>query len=280
MAQPPPPPPSAPPPPPPPPPAQGSNRTLIIVLCIVGVIILLIGGCVITCAHFVRKGVQRAKQYSEEAQRNPQFAAISLAASLHPDIEIVSKDEAAGKITLRNKKTGQVVTLDTHDLSSGNMSRALEQFSKGLAPSAGSRSTVARAMEPAPAAEPAPAEETISPARAAAQAAVLKKFPDFIPTYGGATTLESTINNFAGNTVGSYSFTTVDTPESVADFYEKRFTDAGFTILTRQNSTNNNGATVALVAQHTAPQATISFQAEIDGGKSRVTIGFTQAGGQ
>ncbi|HUL53231.1 MAG TPA: hypothetical protein VLT83_07475 [Opitutaceae bacterium] len=239
-----------------------------------------------TCAHFVRKGVQRAKQYSEEAQRNPQLAAISLAASLHPDIEIVSKDEAAGKITLRNKKTGQVVTLDTNDLSSGNMSRALERFSKGLTPMPGASATVARETPPAPTeAEAAPAEEkpaepSISPARAAAQTAVMKKFPDFIPSYGGAKTLDSTINSFAGNTVGSYRFETSDSPETVADFYEKKFTAAGLTVLTRQNGSNNNGATAALIAQHAGSQTTVSFQAEVENGKTQGTIGFTRAGGQ
>jgi hypothetical protein len=241
---------------------------------------------VFTCAHFVRKGVQRAKQYSEEAQRNPQLAAISLAASLHPNIEIVSKDEATGKITLRNKRTGQVVTLDTHNLASGSANRALEQFSRGLNVPSATESSVARETEPAPpAAEPAPAEEkpaeaAISPARAAAQAAVMKKFPDFLPAYDGAKTLDNTINNFGGNTVGSYRFETSDLPETVADFYEKKFTDAGLTILTRQSGSNDNGATVALIAQQVGSQTTVSFQAEIEGGKSRVTIGFTRAGGQ
>ena len=289
MPQPPPPPPSAPPPPPPPPPpapAKGSNRTLIVVLCILGALLVIIGGCVSTCAYFGYKASKRAREYSIEARKNPQFAAISLAASLHPDIQIVSKDEAAGKITLRNKKTGQVVTLDTNELSSGNMGRALEQFSKGMTPAAASSSTAAREAESEPAAaEPEaapmkPAEEKISPARAAAQAAVMKKFPDFIPTYGGAQTLDSSVNSFAGNTVGSYTFATSDSPETVADFYEKKFTDGGFTILTRQNGSNDNGSTVTLIAQHADPQMTISFQAEIESGKSHVTIGFTRVGSQ
>ena len=281
-ATPPPPPPSPAAPPPPPKPAQGSNRTLIIVLCIIGGILVLIGGCVATCTYVVSK---KAKQYSREAQRNPQLAAISLAASLHPDIQIVSKDEAAGKITLRNKKTGEVVTLDTNDLSSGNMSKALEQFAKGMKPTASSAPTVAREPESAPsAAEPSaeekPAEATISPARAAAQAAVMKKFPDFLPVYGGAKTLDTTLNTFAGNTVGNYTFATSDPPETVADFYEKKFTAAGFTILTKQSGSNDNGPTTAMVAQHADPQITISFEAEIDNGQSRVVIGFTRMGGQ
>jgi hypothetical protein len=35
-----------------------------------------------------------------------------------------------------------------------------------------------------------------------------------------------------------------------------------------------------MVAQRADPQATISFEAEIDNGQSRVVIGFTRMGGQ
>lgn len=275
-----PPPPPATPPPPPPPPAKGGNRTLIIVLCIIGGILVLIGGCVATCTYVVSK---KAKQYTREAQKNPQLAAISLAASLHPDIQIVSKDEAAGKITLRNKKTGEVVTLDTHDLSSGNMSRAMEQFAKGMKPPAGSARTVAREPESAPsAAEPPPeekpAEARISPARAAAQAAVMKKFPRFIPAYRGGKTLEASLQTIMGNTIGNYVFATDDPGEAVADFYEKALTDAGFTIAGRNNGTNDNGATISMIAQHTDPQMMTMVTIEIDKGQTHVDINFTRAG--
>ncbi len=113
MATPPPPPPQPPPPPPPPPPAKGNNRALIIVLSIIGVIVLIIGGCTVTCAYFAHKASKKIGEYSREASKNPAMAAISMAVAFNPNVEVVSKDESTGKITLRNKKTGEVVTLDT-----------------------------------------------------------------------------------------------------------------------------------------------------------------------
>ena len=127
--------------------------------------------------------------------------------------------------------------------------------------------------------EPAPVEERISPARAAAVAATLKKFPDFIPVYRGGKTLEATLNTFGGNVVGNYSFTTDDAPEAAADVYEKKLTDAGFTILTRQSGSNDGGPTVTLVAQHADPQASVTCEAEIRDGKTRVAVSFVRAGG-
>jgi hypothetical protein len=274
-ATPPPPPPSPAAPPPPPKPAPGSNRTLIIVLCIIGALILIIGGCVATCAYY---GYRKAKEYGREAQKNPTYAALSFAASMNPNVEIVSKDASTGKITLRNKKTGEKVTINTNDFTPENIGKALEQVSKGMKPVV--ESSEAKEEPAEPSAEEKPAEATISPARAAAQSAVMKKFPEFLPAYRGAKTLDTTINTFAGNTVGNYTFATSDPPETVADFYEKKFTAAGFTILTKQSGSNDNGPTTAMVAQHADPPITISFEAEIDNGQSRVVIGFTRMGGQ
>ena len=108
-----------------------SNKTLIIVLCVIGAIILIIGGCVTTCALVVRK---KAMDYSRQAQKNPTYAALSFAASVHPDIQIVSQDENTGKITLRNKRTGEKVTINTNDYTPENIGKALEQVSRGVKP--------------------------------------------------------------------------------------------------------------------------------------------------
>lgn len=53
---------------------------------------------------------------------NPGFAAAKLAASLNPAVEVVDADEAAGKITLREKRTGKTVTLDFRDIQKGRIS--------------------------------------------------------------------------------------------------------------------------------------------------------------
>ncbi len=277
---PPPPPPPAPPPPPPPPApaAKGSNRTLIVILCIVGAIVLIIGGCVFTCVHYVRKGARRLQDYSEVARKNPQLAALELAAAIHPDLQIVSKDEDAGKITLRNTKTGQVVTLDLNQMSADRMGQAMEQLSRGVKPAAAVAQPEEETQE-----EPArPARRstpTVTSARTTALAATLRKFPDFIPVYRGATTVGATMNSFGGNVVGNYAFTTDDPPETAAGFYEKRLTSAGFNIISKQNDSNDNGPTITFVAQDPSSQTTATCKAEIEGGRTHVEVDFVKAGG-
>ena len=67
-----------------------------------------------------------------EAQQNPQVAALALAASLNPNLQVVSKDAAAGKITIKNKQTGDVVTLDLSTKNLEEMRKTMEKFANGL----------------------------------------------------------------------------------------------------------------------------------------------------
>lgn len=271
MATPPPPPVPPPLPPPLPPPipaAKGGNNTLVIILCVLGGLVLLAGGCVAACTYFVSK---KAHAYAAEAQRNPRLAAISLAASLHPDIQIVSKNENTGQITLRNKKTGEVVKLDLNDYSSENISRKLDQFAQGMRSESQSS---AQSNPPAetPAAE-ASSEPKISPARAAALAVATGKLPDFLPAYRGGTTTQAVTNTYGNATIINYEFLTPDAPETVADFYEKTLTAGGFAVLGRQNSSDDNGATVMLSLQHAQPPvAVVSLNAGIKHGRTAVAI--------
>jgi hypothetical protein len=250
---------------------------------------LIIGGCVTTCAYFVHK---KAQEYVGDAKQNPQVAAIALAASLNPNLQVVSKNATAGKITIKNKQTGEVVTLDLSAKNLEEMRKTMEQFANGLkvlpptetkteasgsAPAAAVETPAAAEEQPAPAKPP---EKKISSAQAAAQAATMKKFPDFVAVYPGAKTLESNLNSYGENSVGNYTFSTSDEPGTVADYYEKKFTDAGFSILTMQNGSDDNGATATMMANRADPQAMITFTAKIENGGTSVAIGFTRAAGK
>ncbi len=281
---PPPPPPPAPPrppgtPPPPPAPAKGGNRTVIIVICVIVGIILLIGGCVSTCTYFAAK---KAREYTRNAQRNPAYASLSLAASLSPDIQVLSKDETSGKITVRNKKTGETVTINTNDYTAANIGRALEEIAKSAQVAAVRESTVTQSATAA-APEPTEREEQTAPApepkisagKAAAMTATLGNFPKYLPAYPGATTVESQLNNMMGMTMGNYAAVTTDKPDDVVGFYEKKLTAAGFTIVGQNNDSNDNGPVRALSATISGPQRTVAVTATSEaGGKVRLEITY------
>lgn len=282
---PPPPPPSSSATPPPPPngqPAKSGSKVLVIILCIVLGFFVLVGGCVAACVYYAAK---KTKEYSAASEKNPQLAAVTLIATMTPDIQIVSKDENAGTITLRNKKTGEVTTIDTSQYTTKNIGKAVEQFSKGLAvptptPESDSSSSTTtaqaereEAIENREGDEPA---EKISVAQSAALNNTLKKFPPAVTAYPGGTTVEATLNSFGGVTAGSYGFTTKDSTEKVVNYYEEKLKSAGYTIATKSSDTNQYGQVTQLVAVHSDPEASFTISAEARAHDVRATINIGQ----
>ena len=49
-------------------------------------------------------------------------AVVEMIAAMNPDIEIVDRDAGNGKVTVRNKQTGETVTVDLDDIRQGKIS--------------------------------------------------------------------------------------------------------------------------------------------------------------
>jgi PBP1b-binding outer membrane lipoprotein LpoB len=273
-------------------PAKSGNRVLIIIICVVIGFFLLIGGCVASCwmvGHYVSK---KAREVSNSAQKNPVYASLSLAASLNPNVEVLSKDEAAGKITVRNKTTGETQTINANDFSKENISQALEKMNQGFtaaaAAAAGAAKAANEASAPAVAASPSGESENasgsaatpaISVGKAAAMAGILQEFPGYLPPYPGGTTLEASQNAVGGFRTGRYVFATPDKVDAVVDFYEKKATSAGFSQMGRNGDSNEYGPTASVNLMRPNPQGTITLNAESkQGGTVQVTIEISEIG--
>ncbi len=288
-------PPATPPPATPPPAAPapasggGGSKILIIILCIVIGFFVLIGGCVATCAWYAHK---KAKEYTEAAHRNPQLTALSTMAAFTPGVQVVSKDEKTGKITLRNKNTGETVTINANDYTTDNVANALEKFVQGgkfpssttppaSAPanddssnSAPSNTDNASSTSSAPAADQP--EPKITTARASALSSAAKKLPNFVNTYPGSQTTDVTQNTIAGMSMGTYEFNTTDKPDDILDFYEKKITGAGFTVVGKNSETNDFGPVGHLVATRGEPMGNLNVEAASRAHDVHVTISFVQ----
>jgi len=87
--------------------AVGCGGLLIIILLAVTV-----GGFL-----FARK----AKDILAEAEGNPAMAAVRLAVSMNPELEVVDADDDDGIITVRNKRTGEEFTVDMAEAEQGRI---------------------------------------------------------------------------------------------------------------------------------------------------------------
>ncbi|MEM7480193.1 MAG: hypothetical protein AAF481_03370 [Acidobacteriota bacterium] len=79
-------------------------------LLIIAAILVTAGGI------FVSKKVG---DIASDFEDNPAMAAAQFIVRMDPNLELVESDEAAGTITIRNEKTGEVVTVNLEDVQEG-----------------------------------------------------------------------------------------------------------------------------------------------------------------
>lgn len=263
-------------------PAKKSN-TLVIVLCVVfGLLFLILASCVGTCVYLGKKMKDKGNELARDQEKNPMIAQLALAANFAPGIEVVSKDLDAGTIVLKNKNTGETFKFNSKDFNGSNVGAMLEKIAKGKGADVTLKSeTTTTVTESKPDTSestekeaPAVATQTVvTEAQSSAQSATLKNFrPDF-PIYSGKiVTTTATQNIFAGVSTAQHVFETADAPEKVADFYEKKLTDDGYSVLASENSSDSNGPKVSRIFQKGSANATVNFEARIEDGKTHVEV--------
>lgn len=209
--------------PPPPPAAPGaaapkkglSTGAKIAIGCLIA-LFLLAAGCFVVTAFVGKKVVDFAK----EAEKDPEAAAvkaIELMMRMNPEVDVVSSDPEAGTITLREKRTGKVVTFEADDLRSGRVSFESE----------GERVEID--ADEGEGGEPG-ALRIASGDRTMVFGAEAEAVPAWVPHYPGARA-ESFSTVEAGSEVsGTFTIRTSDSVEQVLAFYERTLTDGGFAV--------------------------------------------------
>ena len=221
------------PPTPPPPPAQPQKRSPMFWVAIgCGVIVLLGLLAMGTCGWFVKKKVA-------QFEANPALAAAELAVRANPDMEVVESDTDKGTITVRNKKTGEVVTWNAADIESGKWSVETDE---GTATFGGGGP---------------------------------QDLPAWVPVYpGGSVTGNFDTTSAEGRTV-AFTMTTPDTVAAVLEFYESQLQSAGLTV---QKSTfdqaGTSGGTVGGTSQDEKRSASVMVSTA--DGQTSAVVSFTE----
>ncbi len=198
---------SAPPAPVPPPqptagavPAPRKTSPLVWVLVIILGLFVLGGIGVVGTGLFLVHKVRQAGFDPELMKRNPGLAISKMIASANPDVDVLSTDEGAGKITVRDKKTGKVVTMTFDDAKNGKFSFSAQGDDGKTA-----------SLEIGAGAD---------------------KLPSWIPVYPGA----KAVGTFAVNADsgqgngGAFAFNTTDEPAQVMSFYQDKCKELGISI--------------------------------------------------
>jgi hypothetical protein len=192
------------------------------------VAILAIGAMVAAGGWFFKK---QANKFEE----NPAVAAAEWAIRANPDVELVESDVKAGTITFRDKKSGEVVTMNAEDIKDGKLSFETKDGTTTLdGSSVGEGGTLKVTNEKG--------EEAVFSAGTGAP----KNLPSWLPVYGGAKVEGSYDATTAEGRNAMFTVTSSDSLDQVAEFYQSKLEEAGMKV--ERSSFETDGQKTVMLA--------------------------------
>jgi hypothetical protein len=151
-------------------------------------------------------------------QKNPGMAAAKLVVQANPDLDLVSEDDNAQTLTIRNKKTNETVTIGLDDIKNGKFKFSSD--GKGSATfDMGKEGATIKVQD-----------EKGKEAAVFADAAAPKDLPAWLPVYPGATVEGGVSTTSAEGTAQTFAITTTDPVDRVLAFYQDKLKNNGLTI--------------------------------------------------
>lgn len=228
----------------PPPMAPRVRKTspLVWVLVIVfGLFALGVVG-VIGTGLFVAHTVRRAGIDPDLWKHNPGLAVGKIIAASNPDVEVLETDDGAGRVRLRDKKTGKVTSLSFDDVRNGRFSMTAEDDN-------GKTSTLQFGGGAA------------------------ANLPEWVPQYPGSSPQMTIAGNNGESNGGNFTFSTSDAPSKVMEFYQQKAKDLGLKV--NLAATGGEGGTIVAADEGGHRNLTV-----VVGGSGQTTVNVTYAMGR
>jgi hypothetical protein len=200
--------------------SSGAKILLWIVGIIVGLLLISFASCAVLGFYAMHK-VKQAGFDSDLVKKNPALATAKMAVTMSPDTEIVSSDDNAGTIVVRDKKTGKVVTMK-FDPQKKSMVVTDENGKTTSLTATGEGANTSMEMKSS--------EGTMKIGGS-------DKAPDWVPMYPGSSPQSTFSASNGAEQSGSYAFVTKDAPDKVIAFYGDSLKSAGFAV---SNMTSNS----------------------------------------
>jgi hypothetical protein len=230
-----------------------------------------LGGCgtitvigAIVVIGIVWWGWNKAKEIGldpELMDKHPAVAAAKIMAATNPDVEVVSVDEDKELITIKDKKTGEIVTLTLNEARSGKVTISTKDKGNVTIDAKGD-------------AEKGSVEIKSDEGTAKFGTGTSVTLPDWLPSYPGATPQGTYSVEGKDGQTGSYQFTTKDSIDQVVSFYEDGLKSRGLkvsTSLMRQDG-KVSGATITAQGEDNKRTSFVSVIANQDGNQVSVTF--------
>ncbi|MEW6336858.1 MAG: hypothetical protein ACOY3Y_19005 [Acidobacteriota bacterium] len=197
---------------------------------------------------------KKVKTFAEGAEKNPAVAAAKVIALVNPDIEIVSSDDGKGTVTLRNKKTGEEITVDAEDIKKGRLKFRNEKGEEVTFESSGEGEGQGFKVE----------SDKGTMTFGAGSSADL---PEWLPSYPGSAAEGTYAATTDEGSAGGVTFKTSDSAERVLSHFREALENAGFEV---KDSSFSQGGKLAMGM----------LNASADGERRKVTVTVTPGEGE
>jgi hypothetical protein len=231
--------------------APKKTNPLVWILAGVLGLFVLMGVVVVAGGLFVAKKVS-------DMTSSPGLAAVKLMVAANPDLELVSSDEAKGKVTIREKKTGKVVTANFDQIENGKITFEQDGESVSIeAPKNGDGMDI---------------KGNGGTVRLAGDG----KLPDWLPPYPGATAkVAGAQADSATEQSGMVVFTTTDEPQKLLAFYREALKNAGIADLLNTTTTSDGKLAGMLTGQSADQRRSAQVLFGSNEGKTSATITYS-----
>lgn len=226
-----------------PPAAPRKTSPLVWVLVIVLGLFLLGGLAFAGLTFFVFHKVRQAGIDPDLIRRNPGLAVGKMIAAANPDAEVVRTDDNAGTITIRDRKTGKIVTMTFDQAKNGRFKMSAQGDDGNTA--------------------------TMEIGGGAG------KLPSWVPNYPGSTaqgtfSLRGDASDGSGEG-GNFTFTTKDSASKAMSFYRDKAKEMGMKV--NLTSTTEQGGMIIASDDDSKRSLTVV----VEGGSGDTTVNVTYA---
>ena len=229
-------------------------------------LLILVGGCFAVTTFFAAK---KAKDVfgvvADDFKDNPAMAAAEMFVKLNPELDLVESDDEAGTLTIRNRQTGEIATLDVSDVQEGRISfeQDGEEVTFGVSEddSGAGQITISGGDD----------ETTIQMGTGGEG-----DWPEWLEPYPGTRPQSAYSTRTPDGLTGAFSMETDDSVGDVMDFYQEALADLGMEPSV-SNFSGPGGEGASLNAQTEDPQRSVGITINRqEGGPTNIVVTFTE----
>ena len=205
-------------------------------------------------------GYMFKKKVVDPAMENPGMAAAELVVRANPDLELVSSDADKNTLTVKNTKTGEVVTINAEDIKEGKLTFETAEGKTVIDGSSSGESGGIKVTGPK-------GEEATWGGQAP------KDLPEWVPIYPGSNVQGAMDVTNAEGRSASFSLTTEDGIDDVIPYYEQALKEAGLKV-SKTTMESNGEPSAILTGNSEDDKKTVTVMIGTSEGKTTANITF------